>query len=83
MRSSCLEKRVYFNHAVEHRLNWKDAGSQSSAKCFSYVFSNSSLQNTVHSQLYPVDIPRRKKGHLPPSLPCKRARITPWGFRKH
>lgn len=83
MRSSCLERRVCFDHAVEHRLGWKGAGSQSSTKCFSFVFSNASLQNTAQSQLYPVDIDRRKKGHPPPSLPCKRTRISPWEFRKH
>lgn len=84
MRSSCLERRVCFDHGVEHRLDLKDAGTQSFVKCFSYVFNNTALQNAAQSQLYPVVTRCRKKGHPPPpSFPCKGTRVSPWGFRKH
>lgn len=51
MRSFGLERRICFDPVVEHRFEWKDAGSQSSLESFSYASSKDSLKSTAQSQL--------------------------------
>lgn len=66
MRSSCLERAVCFDHVVEHRLDLKAAGSQSSTKCFSCIFRECfSAKHSLKPDLSCRDPPWEERTYIP------------------
>jgi len=89
MRSSCLERTVCFDRVVEHRLDLKGAGSQSSTKCFIYVFRVvffvillCKVQLRASFILWGSSL-GRKDMHCLSFLAKDQGYLIPWGFNKN